>query len=243
MKTHENFQRGDNPVALRGSRSFAARGTASQVVADCEDRLHAVRSGLAGLAGALHVLAQGGELTDGSRERLESMVAAEVERLQRLVAPASDTDAVDIALEPVDIDRVLADVVLSRRSAGQEVAWSGTGLTAWARRDDLVEVVNILLVNAWRHAEGSPARIDVTDLGGSLQIAVSDRGPGVPDELRESIFERGVRRSCSPGQGLGLAMARDLVADLGGSLELRSSAEGACFVVTLGTTVSMHGAA
>ncbi|MGC4110283.1 MAG: HAMP domain-containing sensor histidine kinase, partial [Nocardioides sp.] len=242
--THENFQGGHSPVLLGEVRELATRAYEARVVADCEDKLHAVRSGLAGLAGALHILTTGPQdLPEGSRERLESMVVAEVERLQRLVAPADATEAGDIALEPVDIDRVLADVVLSRRSAGQEVAWSGTGLTAWARRDDLVEVVNILLVNAWRHAGGSPARIDVTDLGGSLQIAVSDRGPGVPDALRESIFERGVRRACSPGQGLGLAMARDLVADLGGSLELRSSAEGACFVVTLGTTATMHGAA
>lgn len=247
MKTHGNFQRGDNPVVMGESRGFTARDSASQVVADCEDRLHAVRSGLAGLAGALHVLAQGaGELPAGSRERLESMVTAEVERLQRLVAPSPLTEPEDHVLEPVDLDRVLADVVLSRRMAGQEVAWTATGDIAWARCDDLVEIVNILLVNSWRHAGGSPARIDVSRAGGLVRIAVSDHGPGVPAELRESIFERGVRRRFSPGQGLGLPMARELVADLGGTLELCSAPdEGACFVVTLAdaTSETMGGAA
>lgn len=244
MKTHEKFQHGDIPVALGGSRGFASRESASVVVADCEDRLHAVRSGLAGLAGALHVLSQGsGELPDGSRERLESMVVAEVERLQRLVAPSAASEPEDVVLEPVELDRVLADVSLARRMAGQEVAWSTTGHTVWACRDDLVEVVNILLVNAWRHAQGSPARIDVSEAAGTVRIAVSDRGPGVPVELRESIFQRGVRRPHSPGQGLGLAMAREMVNAQGGSLELCSGpGEGACFVVTLAAD-AMHGAA
>lgn len=243
MNTHENFQGGDTFVLPSLARGFETRRSASQTLADCEDRLHAVRSGLAGLAGALHVLTAGpDDIGDASRHRLESMLVAEVERMQRLVAP-SLAQAAHVVLEAVEIDGVLADVVLARRMAGQEVAWSPTGHTAWAHRDALVEVVNILLVNAWRHAAGSPARIDVYETAGTIQVAVSDRGPGVAEELRESIFERGVRRACSPGQGLGLAMARELVADLGGTLEHRPArGGGACFVLTLGTT-ALHGAA
>jgi signal transduction histidine kinase len=244
MKTHEKIHGGDNSVVL-GSRSRVSRSDDAAVspgrldpirlVADCEDRLHAVRSGLAGVAGALHVLAEEhSELPQDLRQRLEAMLVAEVARLQRLVEPGSGDQQVRPELEPLDIDRVIADVVFARRSAGQEVAWSQTGHTVWSRYDDLVEVLNILLVNARRHAQGAPARIEVVLEGGAILVRVSDDGPGVLPELRQSIFERGVRRPGSRGQGLGLAMARDLVDGLGGSLSLSSTdSGGACFSVLL----------
>jgi signal transduction histidine kinase len=253
MKTHEKIHGGDNSVVL-GSRSCVSRSDDAAVssgrldpirlVADCEDRLHAVRSGLAGVAGALHVLAeQHGELPADLRERLEAMLVAEVARLQRLVEPGSGDQQVRPGPELLDVDRVLADVVLARRSAGQEVAWAQTGHTVWGRYDDLVEVLNILLVNAWRHGAGAPARIQVAEATGRVTIAVSDDGPGVPDQLRETIFERGVRRTSSPGQGLGLAMARELVSELGGTLVLAGNGlTGARFEIAV-PAAALHGAA
>jgi signal transduction histidine kinase len=203
-------------------------------VADCEDTLHAVRSGLAGLSGALHLLTeQRTELPDESRRRVETLVVAEIERLQRLVAPAT-LDGAEPTVEDLDLDVVIGNLVLGRRTAGQEVAWQPTGCRARGVTDHVVEVLNILLVNAWRHAQGAPARIEVTREGAMVRVLVSDDGPGVPPELRGSIFERGVRRPGSRGQGLGLAMARSLVEDLGGSLTLApTGAGGACFCVAL----------
>jgi signal transduction histidine kinase len=112
-----------------------------------------------------------------------------------------------------------------------------------ARADDVVEALNILLVNAWRHAQGAPARIEVTREGGSVLVQVSDDGPGVLPELRDRIFERAVRRPGSRGQGIGLAMARDLVESLGGSLTLNPpGSHGACFCLAL-PAVEAEGAA
>jgi signal transduction histidine kinase len=63
---------------------------------------------------------------------------------------------------------------------------------------------------------------------------VIDGGSGVPDDLRPVLFERGSRRDDSPGQGIGLAMARDLATGLGGSLALgQPSRRGARFDLTL----------
>jgi signal transduction histidine kinase len=206
----------------------------SRTVADCEDTLHAVRSGLAGLSGALHLLTeQRAQLPDESLRRVETLVVAEIERLQRLVAPAP-IGAATAAVEDLDLDALIGGLVLGRRTAGQEVAWRPTGCRVRGVSDDLVEVLNILLVNAWRHAQGAPARIEVTREGATVMVRVSDDGPGVPPELRASIFERGVRRPGSRGQGLGLAMARGLVERLGGSLTLApAGAKGACFCVAL----------
>jgi signal transduction histidine kinase len=207
-----------------------------------EDQLHAIRSGLAGLAGAMHVLADRETVVpDDSRRRLESMLVAEIERLQRLVAvPGSAAEAGDAEL--LDLDEVIEAVVLARTSAGQQVLWTPSGHRVRGQRDELVEVLNILLVNAARHA-GTAVRIDVVEDGGQVRLSVSDRGPGVPVAFRQEIFERGARRDDSPGQGLGLSIARDLVEDLGGTLVLDAARErGARFEVVL-PAIELGGAA
>jgi len=207
-----------------------------------EDQLHAIRSGLAGLAGAMHVLADPEvAVTDDARHRLETMLVAEIERLQRLVAePGASTDAGDAEL--LDLDSLIEDVVVARTAAGQQVLWTPSGHQVRGHRDELVEVLNILLVNAARHA-GTPARIEVAETGGQVCLSVSDRGPGVPAAFRKQIFERGARREDSPGQGLGLSIARDLVQDLGGSLGLDSERErGARFEIVL-PAIELGGAA
>ena len=235
MKTHEQFQ-GE-------SYAIVVSGASPQTAADCEDRLHAVRSALAGVSGALHLLTdRREELPDPSRRRLESLLVGEVERLRRMVAPLPGGDQAR-RVEALDLDGLVGTVVLNRRMCGQDVAWTPSGCQVRARADDVVEALNILLVNAWRHAQGAPARVEVTRRGESVRLQVSDDGPGVLPELRDRIFERAVRRPGSRGQGIGLAMARDLVENLGGSLTLNPPGpQGACFCLTL-PAVEAEGAA
>jgi signal transduction histidine kinase len=257
MKTREQFQDGGDPIVPAGpSRAVtvasATTGTtigvsteaASRTLADCEDRLHAVRSALAGVSGALHLLTdRRDDLPETSRLRLESLLVGEVERLRRLLAPPANGEA-PATVEVVDLDALVGNVVLGRRTCGQDVAWTPSGCRVRARADDLVETLNILLVNAWRHAQGAPARIEVAREGASVLVHVSDDGPGVLPELGERIFERAVRRPGSRGQGLGLAMARDLVESVGGSLTLTSPGPaGARFCLALPAAVEHEGAA
>lgn len=86
----------------------------------------------------------------------------------------------------------------------------------------LVQVVMNLAGNALKHAPGWLA-IRAHDRGAHLELAVVDRGPGIPPHLRAAVFERyrqvelkheGVRR----GFGLGLAGAAQLVQALGGTI-------------------------
>lgn len=83
------------------------------------------------------------------------------------------------------------------------------------------------------------ARDLVTEDGRLLaRVRVSDDGPGVPDEIRGTIFEPFVTRAVenSPkalGVGLGLALAREVALAHGGDLTLEDRASGASFVLTL----------
>jgi C4-dicarboxylate-specific signal transduction histidine kinase len=53
-----------------------------------------------------------------------------------------------------------------------------------------------------------------------VRVIVSDEGPGVPEELRPAIFERGTKGPTG-GEGIGLSVAKVLANELGGSLDLR----------------------
>jgi two-component system CitB family sensor kinase len=56
--------------------------------------------------------------------------------------------------------------------------------------------------------------------GTTLHLSVQDSGPGVPAELRDSVFDEGVTTKLTPGHGLGLALARHEARGRGGDLWL-----------------------
>jgi signal transduction histidine kinase len=197
-----------------------------------EDRMHEVRGSLAALAGALRALADdGAPLATESRQRIGALANAELDRLSRLVAPP-DVETASESQE-LDLDDVVEHVVASRRLAGQAISWHPTGHRVTGRADEVTQILNILLVNAARHAPGAPAHVDVVRDGSTLRVRVSDDGPGVPDELRGDIFSRGRRSNTTGGQGIGLALARSLAHGLGGSLALSDIGHGASFEMTL----------
>jgi signal transduction histidine kinase len=99
--------------------------------------------------------------------------------------------------------------------------------------DQLTEALNVLLDNAATHGSGA-ARIEVRAADSpstSVEIAVTDDGPGVAPELRRRIFAWGISRPGSTGQGIGLHVARDLMERQGGYLELVETSEQTTFVL------------
>lgn len=101
-------------------------------------------------------------------------------------------------------------------------------------RDALAQVVQNLLVNSRRYAPGSPITLSADRVDNRIVMRVSDRGPGIPLEVRDLIFLRGRRGSNSvgtKGSGIGLYVASNLMSDMGGSLTLGDTDDGATFVV------------
>ena len=112
----------------------------------------------------------------------------------------------------------------------------------WGRGDPdaVARVVRILLDNALRYApSGEPIVVITEQLGDRIIVEVADRGPGVPEDEREHIFERfhrGRAAGAESGFGLGLAIGRELAERMGGTLRLADrEPPGACFVLTLAT--------
>ena len=77
-----------------------------------------------------------------------------------------------------------------------------------------------LLENAVRHAR-TRVRMVARAEPGAVEIDVEDDGPGVPEERRSAILERGARLDeAGPGGGLGLAIVKDVLEAYGGTLSL-----------------------
>jgi len=94
------------------------------------------------------------------------------------------------------------------------------------RREDLDEMLGNLLDNACKWSKAHVAIASALH-GDRLTITVEDDGPGLAEEARQVVLQRGVRKDTSiPGSGLGLAIVRDLAELYGGSIVLNRACMG-----------------
>ena len=102
----------------------------------------------------------------------------------------------------------------------------------------VARIIRILVDNALRFTPPEAmVQVELRHENGFAEISVADRGPGVPADEREAIFER-FRRGSAQGNGggfgLGLAIGREMAEKMGGSLALDPNGEpGARFVLRL----------
>ncbi len=183
---------------------------------------HELRSPLARLRMAAALLGDAdGEVSADPAQR--AAWRAEVERnvaeLDALVDEillASRLDAgVGIASEPVDLAALLAEAG-APVGATLRVLGAGAGRGTTVRGDPrlLRRLVRNLLENARRHAAAGPIELELHDRADGPAFEVLDRGPGVPPEERERIFEPFHRLAghgeSAGGVGLGLALVRQI---------------------------------
>ena len=105
-------------------------------------------------------------------------------------------------------------------------------LAAVADRMVLDRVISNLLSNATRHG-APPVILTAEQRDGHLHVTVSDHGPGVPEELRQRMFDRFARGDDGGGSGLGLAIARAYARAHGGDIRYHPSNGGARFELIL----------
>jgi signal transduction histidine kinase len=192
------------------------------------DLTHDARSTLAGIRAALQTLDRHADKLDAATvDRLRAATLAELGHLEHmLVRQGEDTGVFDVG----EVVRTVTDV---RRAAGLPMNVTVRPALVHGAPGDLATVLQNLLVNAHDHAPGARVSVEVRTDDTLVQVVVSDDGPGMTLTKADSVFERGVRGPDSRGSGLGLSIARSLVRQHGGELELRRTDGGATFVVSL----------
>jgi signal transduction histidine kinase len=108
--------------------------------------------------------------------------------------------------------------------------------TIAADPDLLRRVLENLVDNAIRHAPPeSSVRVSSIDHGATVELRITDAGPGVPPQLRERMFDRFVQGSAPArgGRGLGLAFCKLAVEAHGGTIWIEDASPGAVFCVQL----------
>jgi signal transduction histidine kinase len=152
-----------------------------------------------------------------------------LEQVERLVGVVADLRATSRRLdagttEPVTMTDIAAqqaeEWATAYAEAGRELVFDiPESLRVLATPGALAQVVATLIENSLKHGGGTTT-LTGSESGGSVTLELRDQGDGVPDELATRIFERGVT-SGNGGTGLGLALARDLVATDGGRIVLK----------------------
>lgn len=150
--------------------------------------------------------------------------------LARKENPAMEHNAADIPL--VNLARIVREAAAMTlplaETEGRQMEVEARD-KVWVRgcADDLRDMVRNLLENALTHGRGT-LRIDIRSAVNDhhqVIIEVSDEGAGIPDQLRETIFERFCKGNAnSPGAGLGLAIVRQVAQNHGGQVRFLSGA-------------------
>ncbi len=195
-----------------------------------------------------------GRTTLEAFEGYRASMIVEMRRLGGLVesfltlARADQGEALARVIDVPIVDLVMEAIAECDREAAQRSVRLVATLADPGRDGELhlrgdPDLLRTMLVNLIRNAIRHSPPTETIDIGmvlrdGAAEISVRDRGPGVPEQFRETVFDRFVQvpseQRRGSGTGLGLAIAKSVAQMHGGSIALRNCEDRGCaFTVTL----------
>ncbi len=208
------------------------------------DVSHELRSPLTTMVNATELLSRRRAELPDTAARAVDLLGSEVHRFQQMVVDLleisrDDQTGDDQALETLDVAELVRNVLAGRPGRAPSVETGGDAALVVGDRRRLDRVVANLLDNADRYGGGA-VRVAVCRSDGRVRLQVDDQGPGIPEPLRQRVFERFARgtragqRSTATGTGLGLALVAQHVARHRGKVWIEDRpGGGARFVVEL----------
>lgn len=205
---------------------------------------HEINNPLAGIQNAFHAVKDAVPADHaahqfvGPIEREISRIAGIVRRMIELNRSGREAAAlVDVSIVLDDVFTMVA-AIAEYRGVSLRKRILGEPGRPMLPEGMLRQVLYNLIVNA---IEASPpdqmVRVDVVMAGDQLELVVTDRGQGIPEEVKTRLFEpfcTTKNRNATGGLGLGLAITRGIVTSLHGTIRFESpSCGGTAFVVNL----------
>ena len=206
---------------------------------------HDLKGPIAAIVGSVGTLRRSDQLqlTGGQREELIDAIEISGKKMNRLVEDLLDMDRIDRGdltpeRQPIDVGDLAKRVMRECEQIGPHpVRVEADSILANVDPVKVERIIENLLVNAARHTPiGTPIHVSVRARADAIVVVVEDEGPGIPDELKESLFDPfrqgpGIKGS---GAGIGLSLVRKFAELHGGSAKIEDApGGGARFVVVL----------
>jgi signal transduction histidine kinase len=224
MRDAESVRKIEDEIEL--SRRLAAIGRLTSGVA------HEVKNPINAIVVHLEVLREKLQEMDPDTRRHMDVIGSEIHRLDRVVATLVDfTRPVELRLADVDLRKVIEDV---SNLAAPEAGTHGVQLERHLTSEllpvkvdgDLVKqaLLNVVLNGVQAMPQGGTLTIAASRDDGSAQVDISDQGSGIPEDIRDKIYNLYFTTK-KKGSGIGLAMTYRVMQLHNGSVEF-SSVEG-----------------
>jgi len=186
------------------------------------------------------LLDEAAEPLDGEQRELAETARDELERLLRIIESLLDISRIQAGVSALDLQPVPAQRLLEQGIADMEGPAAEEGIALTLDVAGQLPCVNVdtermnivlsnLLSNAIKYStEGTEVFVRGTHEDGIVRFAVSDAGPGIPEEERVNLFRKFYRGrpGSGSGAGLGLNIAREIVAAHGGSIGVDANERG-----------------
>jgi two-component system OmpR family sensor kinase len=237
-----------NTMLARIEESFAARvESESKLRRFVADASHELRTPITAIRGFAELHRQGAVTGDANTKELIGRIEGESKRMGSLVEDllllARLDQSREMKAEPVNLSKLVADVVASARAAGpnHKVNFDEPveEIYALGDNDRIHQVVANLLANSRTHTpSGTTIDVSIVQSEDGVRIRIADNGPGLSKQDQERIFERFYRADSSrvrqdgEGTGLGLSIVDAVMRAHAGQVSVESElGKGAAFTL------------
>ncbi|MGB0895132.1 MAG: ATP-binding protein [Parashewanella sp.] len=173
-------------------------------------------------------------LTEGATEQNQSKISDQLQQMNGIVSyhlKRATLGKKHIQRESSKVSEPISQVsnVMQKVYQGKEIELTAdipADISISMAEDDLLELCGNLLENAFRLCSRQ-VHIEVYNGHGNCQLLIEDDGPGINDNLKQRILERGIRADTShSGSGIGLAICLEIVTSYSGQFHVEDSALG-----------------
>ncbi|MBT5221098.1 MAG: GHKL domain-containing protein [Woeseia sp.] len=206
------------------------RGRAERYRNTLDNLAHSLKTPLAAIRAVL---------TEQRSGEVAEKIEAQIERMNDIVRyqlkiPAARSKKFGVIALPVEkeLKKLVDGLHKVYKDKGPSIDVDlADGIVFRGESGDFLELAGNLLDNACKCCETAVkltiAPLSVGKGSGGMRIIVEDDGPGIPEEARAPLLERGMRLDESaPGQGIGLAVVTDVAASYGGTVTISDSTLG-----------------